>query len=228
MTLAYIKRLQRRLAKQNKGGARYKKTKQRVANRHQGISNIRKDFCHKSSHSIVTDHNNKVIVLKDLKISNMTKSAKGTLDKPGKSVKAKSGLNREILDKGWHLFENYISYKSQKHGKAYFKVNPKHTSQECNACGYIHPGNRKEQSKFFCINCGNMDNADVNAAKVIAKHAIRLIKDSGTELSKRGVLTSSLDKGRRDTNKTSKAIALDACISEASKKKVSAELYSLH
>ena len=224
----YIKRLQRRLAKQNKGGVRYKRTKQRIANRHQSISNTRKDFCHKSSHSIVADVNNKVIVLEDLKITNMTKSAKGTLDKPGKSVKAKSGLNREILDKGWHLFETYISYKSQKYGKAYFKVNPKHTSQECNDCGYIHPDNRKEQSKFFCINCGNIDNADVNAAKVIAKRAIRLIKDSGTELSKRGVLTPSSDKGRGDANKTSMATALGACISESSKKKVSTELNTLH
>ena len=67
------------------------------------------------------------------------------------------------------------------------------TSQECADCSHIHPDNRKSQELFKCENCGHTDNADKNAAEVIKKRAIKLILNSGTELSKRGVL---LDSGR--------------------------------
>ena len=108
-------------------------------------------------------------------------------------AKAKAGLNRGILDKGWYQLENYLSYKAKRAEKALFKVAANHTSQECADCGHTQPENRKSQETFSCLLCGNTGNADENAAKVIKKRAIDLILDSGTELSKRGVL---LDSGR--------------------------------
>ena len=42
----------------------------------------------------------------------MTKSAKRTIKTPGKHVKAKSGLNREILKSGWYKPEHCLSYKT--------------------------------------------------------------------------------------------------------------------
>ncbi len=104
-------------------------------------------------------------------------------------ARAKAGLTRNILDKNWYKLEAYTQYKAQKAGKAFFKVAPNHTSQECAHCHHIHPNNRKTQSKFHCENCGHTDNADYNAAKVIQWRAIQLILNSGTELSKRGVLS---------------------------------------
>ena len=56
--------------------------------------------------------------------------------------------------------ERYISYKAQKKDKAFFKVSAQFTSQECAACGHIHPDNRKQQKSFVCIECGHSDNAD--------------------------------------------------------------------
>lgn len=91
-----------------------------------------------------------------------------------------------------------------------------HTSQECVDCGHTHPDNRKNQETFSCVSCGHSGNADENAAEVIKKRAINLILDSGTELSKRGVL---LDSGRGAVSKSSDAIATDANSKEASKKK---------
>ena len=67
------------------------------------------------------------------------------------------------------------------------------SAQECADCSHIHPDNRKSQELFICESCGHTDNADQNAAKVIKNRAIKLILNSGTELSKRGVL---LDSGR--------------------------------
>jgi putative transposase len=132
---------------------------------------------------------------------------------------AKAGLNKAILDKGWHQFESYIAYKSQKAGKAYFKVDAKYTSQACAACDHTHPNNRKSQELFVCDNCGNSDNADRNAALVIKKRAIELIKNSGTELSKRGVLTPSKDKGRGATRQSIAGMPSIAGCCESPKKK---------
>ena len=173
-------------------------------------------FCHKTSHSIVINPKNKVIVIEDLSTKHLSKSAKGSIENPGKHVKAKSGLNRSILDKGWHKLESYLAYKSQKLGKAFFKVSARYTSQACANCGHTHPDNRQTQCQFVCQSCGHTDNADRNAAINIKQNAIRLIQDSGTELSKRGVL---LDSGRGAKCKSVAATAKIAAGSEASKKK---------
>jgi putative transposase len=201
----YIKRTQKALARKSKTSKRKSRQKKRLAKAHEKIANIRKDFCHKTSRSIVDKKETKVIILEDLHTQKMTKKAS-----------QKSEFNRSILDKGWHLLEVFIQYKSYKAGKALFKVPAHHTSQECADCGHTHPDNRKTQEKFHCESCGHTDNADKNAAKVIKKRAINLILDSGTELSNKGVL---LDKGRGAVSKTRGANASLARSKEASKKK---------
>jgi len=216
----YLKRYQRRLAKQKKGSKRRSQTKRKISRCHQKIANIRKDFCHKTSHSIINDSRNKIIVLEDLRTKNMTAKPKAKQNDTGKweknGARAKAGLNKAILDKGWHQLEAFIKYKSYRAGKAWFKVPAHHTSQECAACSHTHPNNRKNQSEFLCESCGHSDNADHNAAEVIKKRAIELILHSGTELSKRGVL---IDSGRGAISKTRRAKASRAHGSEASKKK---------
>jgi putative transposase len=114
------------------------------------------------------------VVLEDLKISNMSKSAKGNVEKPGKNVKAKSGLNKAILDQGWFEFRRQIEYKLNWSGGERILVNPKNTSRKCSVCGHISKENRKTQSKFSCIECGHAQNADLNAARNIlaAGHAV--------------------------------------------------------
>lgn len=131
-------------------------------------------------------------------------------------ARAKSGLNRSILDKGFGLLERFCAYKAMKACKAFFKVSALYTSQECADCGHIHPDNRQTQSVFLCERCGHTDNADRNAALVIKKRAIKLILDSGTELSDRGVLTPSRYRAR-SSRKTGGAKAHPAMGIEASK-----------
>ena len=189
--------------------------------RYQKIANIRKDFCHKTSRSIVDNPQNKIIVLEDLRTKNMTAKPKAKQTDTGKwernGANAKAGLNKSILDKGWHQLESFIKYKSYRAGKAWFKVPAYQTSQECAACSHTHPNNRKSQDRFHCESCGHTDNADHNAAEVIKKRAINLILDPGSGLSKRGVLLA--DNGRGATSKTRQAKATRAGGSEASKKK---------
>ena len=193
----YIKRYQKRLSKQKKGSKQREKTKAKIARSHKKISNIRLDFCHKTSKAMVSEESTKVIIFEDLKTKNMTRKPKAKPNENGgwdrNKARAKAGLNKSILDKGWHKLEELTKYKAYRAGKAFFKVPAHHTSQECADCDHIHPSNRKSQELFICESCGHTDNADKNAAGVIKKRAIKLILDSGTELSKRGVL---LDTGR--------------------------------
>lgn len=156
---------QKSLARKKKFGANWKKQKQKITKTHIKIANARKDFLHKSSSDLSKNHAR--IFLEDLKISNMSKSAKGTKETPGKNVKAKSGLNRSILDQGWSEFSRQLKYKLKWLGGNLVLVNPKNTSRKCPECGYISKENRKTQAIFRCLECGYKKNADFNAARNI-------------------------------------------------------------
>lgn len=104
----------------------------------------------------------------------MSKSAKGSMDEPGKNVAAKSGLNKSILDQGWGEFRRQLEYKQDWRGGIFMRVNPKYTSQMCVNCGNIGKNNCVLQSEFCCTACGHHENADIHAAKNVlaAGHAV--------------------------------------------------------
>ena len=161
----YAKKLaltQKRLAKKKRGSANRKKLVVKLSKLHQKIANIRKDFLHKLSTEICKNHAN--IYVEDLIVTNMSKSAKGTIENPGKNVKAKSGLNRAILDQGWGEFRRQLTYKAAWLGGKVISVSAKYTSQTCSNCGHVDKANRKSQEKFACTSCGFEKNADLNAA----------------------------------------------------------------
>jgi len=97
----------------------------------------------------------------------MTKSAKGTVSKPGRNVRQKSGLNRAILNQGWGEFLFCLEYKLALKGGILERVSPQYTSQTCPICGHVSKDNRKTQSEFKCVHCGHTANADSNAAQNI-------------------------------------------------------------
>jgi putative transposase len=160
------------LAKKKRGSNNFKKLKRRITRLHTKISNIRNDYLHQVSADISKSH--ALVVLEDLKVANMSKSASGTIENPGRKVAAKSGLNRSILDQGWYSFKSYLSYKLERLGGELLLVDPRYTSQECSSCHHIAEGNRKSQAEFECLRCGYKENADVNAAKNVlaAGHAV--------------------------------------------------------
>lgn len=217
-----IKYLSAKFARQkSKTSKRRCKTRKRIAKNHIKCANIRKDFCHKTSHSLVHSQS-KIFIFEDLKISNMTKKPKVKQDINGKFLSnraaQKAGLNKAILDKGWYQLEVFTEYKAYNAGKVVFKVPAQYTSQECADCSHIHPDNRVSQKLFKCGHCGHIDNADRNASLVIKKRAIKLILDTGTVLSAKKVLVS-VDTGRGAKNKPGKGSPLLASGIEPSKKK---------
>ena len=163
---------QRKLSKKKKFSNNFNKQKKRIQHIHSKIANSRLDFLHKLSTTLSNNH--ALIVVEALKIKNMSKSAKGNVDKHGRNVKAKSGLNKSILDQGWGIFRTQLKYKLEWSGGIYLEVPPKHTSQKCNKCTHTCSENRKTQESFQCIKCGYEANADLNAAKnvLVAGHAM--------------------------------------------------------
>lgn len=170
-----IKVLQRRLRLKKKFSENWKRLQKRIRKLHSKISGIRGDFLHKASTYIAKNHS--YISLEGLKIKNMSCSAKGTPEKKGKNVKAKSGLNREILFQGWGIFANQLKYKSEWNGGHLELIDPKHTSTKCSKCLYNNKLNRKKKH-FECLNCGHREDADKNASKNIDRVG-RTRRDSG-------------------------------------------------
>ncbi len=135
-------------------------------------NNIRRDYLHKTSHEISQSH--AIVVIEDLQVRNMSKSAAGTVETPGRHVRAKSGLNKSILDQGWFEFRRQLEYKQQWRGGCVIAVPPQNTSRTCPACGHVAKENRKTRAQFECVACGYSENADLNAARNIlaAGHAV--------------------------------------------------------
>ena len=154
--------LQRKLAKRVKFSANWRKLKARIQRLYRKIANVRNDFLHKATTSISKNH--ALVVIEDLKVQNMSRSASGTLDHPGKNVRVKAGLNKSILDQGWFEFRRQLAYKLAWLGGTLLLVPPQYTSQTCSHCGCVDKSNRLSQAKFKCTACGFECNADHNAA----------------------------------------------------------------
>lgn len=141
----------RALARKVKNSKGWINQAKKLSKLHHKIKNVRTDFLHKESTKIAKL--NSVVYMEDLNIGGMVKSS----------------LSKQILDVGWGKFKQMISYKTSA-----ILVNPKYTSQTCNACGSIDRNNRVSQSEFICTSCGNTDNADFNAAKNILSKGIAI------------------------------------------------------
>jgi putative transposase len=173
-----VRHLQRKLARARRGSNRRGQVKHAIARLRARESDRRKDWAEKVSTGIARRFD--LIRVEDLKIGNMTRSAKGTAGDPGRNVRAKAGLNREILRSGWGLMVRRLQEKAP--GRVQ-KIKPAYTSQRCSACGQVDADSRESQARFACTACGYACNADVNAAQNIAAgHAVTArggLRDAG-------------------------------------------------
>jgi transposase len=161
-------RLERRLVRAKRGSNRRARVKHAIARLRTRETDRRKDWAEKASTEIARKFD--LIRVENLQIQSMTRSAKGTVGKPGRNVQAKAGLNREILRSGWGLLVRRLEEKAPGRVE---KINPAFTSQRCWACRQVDPKSRESQAFFRCTACGFACHADVNAARNIAAgHAV--------------------------------------------------------
>ena len=185
--------MQRKLARGAKGSNRRKSTKAALAKLSAKEKDRRKDWIEKTTTDLVRNYD--LIALENLKVKNMTKSAKGTLENPGKNVAQKAGLNRSILEQSWGMFRQRLTDKATNatNPVEVITINPAYTSQRCSKCGHTDKTNRKNQAIFCCKVCRYTNNADVNAAKNIISTAV------GHTVSGRGGISHSDPMKRQPT-----------------------------
>lgn len=167
--LRHLKVLQRRMDRKRTFSKNWGKARYKVTRLHRKIANIRSDATHKASTTISKNH--VIVVLEELQIPNMVASARGTREHPGRNIAAKSGLNRRILDQGWAQFSRRLTYKLAARGGKVLFVEPRDTSCTCARCDYTSKANRKTQTRFQCVSCGFVANADTNASMIILRRA---------------------------------------------------------
>ena len=157
-----LRKAQQVMSRKVKFNNNWKKAKAKIQNIHARIGNARRDYLHKTSTAISQNH--AMVCVEDLQVRNMSKSAAGTVEVPGRNVRAKSGLNRSILDQGWFEFRRQLDYKLHWRGGWLVAVPPQYTSQTCPCCGLVSADNRQTQARFQCVECGFEENADVVGA----------------------------------------------------------------
>ena len=157
-----LAKLQKRLKRKTKGSSNWKKLVAKISKLHHRIANIRKNFLHQISNTVSKNH--ATVYIEDLKVGNMSKSAKGTVENPGRNIRQKSELNRAILDQAWYEFRRQLEYKLRWRGGQLIPISPQYTSQCCPACGHTAKENRTTQALFCCVQCGYTENADVVGA----------------------------------------------------------------
>lgn len=157
-----LRRAQQSMSRKTKFSKNWRKAKARVQRVHSRIGSARRDYLHKTSTAISQNH--AMVCIEDLQVRNMSKSAAGSVENPGKNVRAKSGLNRSILDQGWFEFRRQLDYKLAWSGGWLVAVPPQYTSRTCPCCGHVSADNRKTQAQFACVECGFEENADVVGA----------------------------------------------------------------
>ena len=177
-----LRKAQQAMSRKVKFSSNWKKGKSRIQKIHARIGNARRDYLHKTSTTISQNH--AMVCIEDLQVRNMSKSSAGSTEKPGRNVRAKSGLNKSILDQGWFEFRRQLDYKLAWNGGYLIAVPPQNTSRTCPCCGHVSANNRQTQAQFLCVDCGFEENADlVGAINVLrAGHARFACEVSGAAM----------------------------------------------
>ena len=208
-----LRRLRRRAGRQETARRRRAAGRRRRSHRHQRTldqiaklmareTRIRSNFLHTLSIRISSTRG--LVAVERLEIVAMTRSAKGTVAQPGTHVRAKAGLNRAILERGWGQLRGQLRYKCHWYGSQLVEVPAAHTSLTCSVCGTVCPESRESQARFSCRACGHTDNADINAARVILARALARTA-GGSSVAARGGLAVRRPAKREPTQRSEAA-----------------------
>lgn len=178
-----LRKAQQAMSRKTKYSNNWKKAKAKVQGIHVRIADARLDFLHKLSTQVSKSH--AIVCVEALQIGNMSRSAAGTKEEPGKNVRAKSGLNKSILDQGWSEFRRQLDYKLAWNGGWLVCVPPQNTSRTCPACSHVSADNRQKQAEFKCVECGFEENADIVGAINVLRAGLARLACQANETTRR-------------------------------------------
>ncbi|MFG1951830.1 RNA-guided endonuclease InsQ/TnpB family protein [Micromonospora sp. NPDC048830] len=161
-------RLERKAARQKRARDPFERTSNRLHRTYDQIAGLRArakrrryDWQHKTTTTIAERYG--IVAVEELRVKNMTRSARGTIAEPGRTVRQKAGLNRVMLDEAHARTVELLAYKLAERGGQLLKVPAAYTSQTCSTCGHRDPRSRNGVA-FTCTSCRHLDHADTNAA----------------------------------------------------------------
>jgi putative transposase len=163
-SLRRLRRAQRVVSRRRKGSARRRRAIQRLARVHARVGNLRRHQLDALSTRLAKSHG--AVVVEDLNVRGMSRTARGTVDEPGRKVKAKAGLNRSLADQGFGELRRMLEYKVRWYG-SHLLVAPRFfpSSKRCSRCGVVCAEPRLKQRVFRCAACGLSLDRDLNAAR---------------------------------------------------------------
>jgi putative transposase len=163
--LPRLAELQRQRARKRKGSVRYSRLSQQTGRLYERIGNLRREFLHQTTARLVRTC--AVLATEELKTKNMSRSARGTIDKPGRMVKQKAGLNREILSAGLGMAHQMLTYKAAEASTRLHLSNTRQLkpSQRCAKCWAIVP--KTLAQRMHVCHCGHTMQRDQNSASVV-------------------------------------------------------------
>ncbi len=168
--LKRLRRRQKKHSRKRKGSSNRRRSALRLARLHRRIRNQRRDFLHQTTTRLAKAKS--VIVLEDLGVKNLSASARGSREHPGKNVRAKSGLNRSILDQGWGMFRRLLEYKTRWYGSRLLIAPRYHAStRTCSSCSEVMAKLPLSVRAWTCPECGARHDRDLNAAQNLVRLA---------------------------------------------------------
>lgn len=190
-------RLRRVLARKTRGSKAWQEAKAELLRHLEKMASRRRDFLHKVSQWLVASFG--LIVTEDLAVANMTRSAKGTVEEPGRNVKQKAGLNRSILDGAPATFVSMVRAKAEEATANFMeaKTTELAPTQRCHACWKL-PSEKKGLSdrEHDCEHCGATCGRDENASRVLMRWFREELDDAGPAGDRAGVGDAAREGGR--------------------------------
>jgi putative transposase len=173
-SLRRLRRLQRTVSRRRRGSARRRRAVMRLARAHRRVANLRRDHLHKLTTTLAKSHG--CVVIEDLNVRGMCRSARGTLETPGRNVRAKAGLNRGIADASFGELRRMLEYKCAWHGSRLL-VAPRFfpSSKRCSGCGAVDQDLCLAERVYRCAACGLVVDRDLNASRNLvwwAEHSV--------------------------------------------------------
>ncbi len=195
-----LRAAQRALARKKRGGKNRQRARKVVGKLHRQLANQRKEFLHQTSAALVTAY--ALIATEELSVKNMTGSAKGTAEQPGRNVKAKAGLNREILDTAPGAFLGMLRYKAPEAGTLLIEVPTRKLkpSQRCPDCGRIEK--KRLSQRVHACPCGHVEPRDNASARVALDYALTHLASTGQELARQAETSTDIGLPAAETPST--------------------------